>query len=168
MVDTEQLGRAVIKQALSDAGIGAADNERRAVHPLDRDEARSFLLSQSGSWKHARELWCSFADLDPERLRSRSGELLSGEQPVIEPQSKPRRVAEPPKIIRKRKVPKAGTKLSSVLYYLKRPEGVSLDELMHWLGWNRQSAQTGICDLRMFGIVSKRGPDGRYRIVEAA
>jgi beta-phosphoglucomutase-like phosphatase (HAD superfamily) len=48
MVDTEQLGRAVIKQALSDAGIGAADNERRAVHPLDRDEARSFLLSQSG------------------------------------------------------------------------------------------------------------------------
>lgn len=163
--DMDLIARSVISQALSDAGIGAPDCVRRTVHPLDRDEARSFLLAESGSWKQARETWCSMADLDHERLRRRTAELLSGEQPVVVPEPKTRREAMPFKILRKTKAPRPGTKLSSVLYYLKRPEGVSLDELMHSLGWNRMAAQAGIYDLRMFGIVSRRGPDGRYRLV---
>jgi hypothetical protein len=69
--------------------------------------------------------------------------------------------------MRKRAAPTPGTKLSSVLYYLKRPEGVSVEELVQ-LGWTRQAAQTGIYEMRLYGIIPTRGPDGRYRVSQAA
>ena len=124
------------------------------------------------NWRIAREMWCSLADLDAERLRRRTGELLSSGQPMIAPAPKPKakapRIAMGPSERRKRKAPMPGTKLSSVLYYLKRPEGVSVEELMQSLGWTRQAAQTGIYEMRLYGIVPTRGPDGRYRVMQAA
>lgn len=161
----ERIARAVISQALRDAGIGTPAGERRTVHPLDQDEARSFLLAEAGTWKQARFTWCSMADLDPARLRRRTAEVLSGNEPVVVAMPKQRRERAVTKIARTAKRPKPGTKLSSVLYYMSRPEGVSLDELQRHLGWNRNTAMTSVYDLRLFGIIGKRGEDGRYRIV---
>ncbi len=166
--DMERIARATISQALSDAGIGIASGKRVMVSALDRDEARAFLLSETGSWKQARELWCSLADLDPERLRRRSVEILSGNQPPAPvPEPKPARAPSTP--IRRAKGPRPGTKLADVRYYLKRPEGIAPEELMQLFGWKRPTALTAISDLRLYyGIVSKRCGDGRYRIFEAA
>ena len=59
-----------------------------------------------------------------------------------------------------------GTKLADVLYYLRRAEGVSPEELMHRFQWKRETAVTAVSDLRLYyGIDSKRFHDGRYRIV---
>lgn len=166
--DNQRVARAVVSQALSDSGLGMERGYRIMISPLDRDEARAFLTADTGSWRQARELWCSLADLDPERLRRRTLELLDkGKLPFAHPERTPpqKRVPMAPKDIRKGKVPKPGTKLADVLYYLKRPEGVSLEELMQSLGYTRQGAHTGISEMRLYGIVAKRGIDGRYRVV---
>lgn len=162
--DMERIARATIAQALSDAGIGIASGKRVMVSTLDRDEARSFLLAETGSWKQARESWCSLADLDPERLRRRTAEMLNGNSaPVLAPpQPKP----EPAKLpVRRRKAPMPGTKLADVLYCLRRPEGVAPEELMQKFNWKRETAITAISDLRMYGIRGKRCHDARYRLV---
>jgi hypothetical protein len=138
------------------------------VSPLDRDEARSFLLSPSGAWKQARDFWCTLADLDPERLRRRTKELLDGNaEPPAEPLPPPPPPPKPfkRKEMRQRKAPRPGTKLADVLYLISRPEGVDPEELMRMLGWTRTTALTAISDLRMYGIVGKRCGDGRYRVL---
>jgi hypothetical protein len=169
--DMERIARAIISQALSDAGLGMPRGERVMVNSLDRDEARSFLLAESGAWKQARDTWCLLADLDSETLRRRTAEVLSGARPLFAPKPPPKapRVTRGPgpSEMRKRAAPMPGTKLSSILYYLKRPEGLSVDELVR-LGWTRQAAQTGIYEMRLYGIVPTRGPDGRYRVSQAA
>jgi hypothetical protein len=165
--DEARIARGVISQALSDAGIGIAKGYRVMVSPLDRDEARSFLLSPSGAWKQAREFWCTLADLDPDRLRSRTRELLDAEDvPPLAPVAPP----TPPPLpkrrdMRKRKAPRSGTKLADVFYLINRPEGVDPDELVKMLGWTRSTSLTAISDLRTYGIVSKRCGDGRYRVL---
>src|SRR6185503_5901718 len=137
--DMERIARATISQALSDAGVGIASGKRVMVSALDRDEARAFLLSETGAWKQARELWCSLADLDPDRLRRRTAEMLDG-NPVPAPVSpKPR--PEPAKLpMRRRSAPMPGTKLADVLYFLRREEGVAPEELMQRFNWTRPTA----------------------------
>jgi hypothetical protein len=164
--DMERIARATISQALSDAGVGIATGKRVMVSALDRDEARAFLLSETGAWKQARELWCSLADLDPERLRRRTREVLKAPESPLESALIP----EKPKCVpvkmgmRRRSAPMPGTKLADVLYYLRRPEGVAPEELMQKLKWKRETAISAISDLRMYGIRGKRCHDGRYRI----
>lgn len=58
-----------------------------------------------------------------------------------------------------------GSKLADVFYLIQRPDGVAPEELMKSLGWKRATAITAISDLRMFGVVSERGEDGRYRAI---
>src|SRR5206468_2105862 len=53
VVDAEQLGRAVIKQALADAGVGMESGQRIGVNDADRNAARSFLTASNGNWKAA-------------------------------------------------------------------------------------------------------------------
>jgi hypothetical protein len=67
------------------------------------------------------------------------------------------------------RVPKSGTKLAALVDSL-RSEGITLDEMMTRFGWSRVTCSTAICgDLpAKFGFRSKRGPDGRYRLIEAA
>jgi hypothetical protein len=163
--DMERIARGVVSQALSDAGVGIPSCKRVMVSSLDRDEARSFLLAETGSWKQARETWCSLADLDPERLRRRTAEILSGDPPPAPvPVPKPPRAPTVP--IRRAKAPRPGTKLADVLYYLRRPDGVAPEELMRLFGWKRPTTLTAISDLRLYyGIVSRRYEDGRYRFV---
>jgi hypothetical protein len=81
MVDAEQLARAVIKQALADAGVGIESGQRVGVNPADQTLARNFLTASSGSWKVAREFWCSLADLDAEKLRTGTMKVLGIEAP---------------------------------------------------------------------------------------
>lgn len=164
----DRLARAVISQALSDAGIGALDGERLTVSELARNEARSFLFATVGTWRQAREYWASLADLCPDQLRHRAKAALEGAlnpQPAPVPQPITPKRPPKPQERRLRKAPMPGTKLADVLYYLKRAEGVSIEELQRALGWSRQAAQTGIYEMRLYGIVTKRGQDGRYRIV---
>lgn len=167
-VDEARVARGVISQALSDAGLGIAKGYRVMVSPLDRDEARSFLLSPSGAWKQARDFWCTLADLDPERLRRRTRELLdaNAELPPV-PATPPPPPPKPykRKDMRQRKAPRPGTKLADVFYLIHRPEGVDPDEIMKMLGWTRPTALTAISDLRMYGVVAKRCGDGRYRVL---
>lgn len=169
--DEARIARGVISQALSDAGLGMQRGYRMMVSQLDRDEARSFLLNASGAWRQAREFWCALADLDPERLRRRSAELLTANdapepappEPPSPPKPRPRR-----KDMRHRRAPKAGTKLADVFYLIHRPEGVDPEELMKSLSWSRPTALTAISDLRTYGVVSRRCGDGRYRVFGAA
>jgi hypothetical protein len=181
MVDAEQLGRSVIKQALADAGVGMESGQRISVNEADRNAARSFLTANSGNWKAAREFWAALADLDPERLRTGTMKLLGIEappepvreraadeplrlfHPVPRP-TKPKRAPRPP---RPAFLASEGTsKRQQVLAMLMRPEGVSLDEIVAKFEWKRATAQTSIgYDLRPYGVRGQRGPDGRYRAV---
>jgi hypothetical protein len=179
MVDEEQLARAVIKQALADAGVGMEGGVRLGVNEANRNAARSFLTASSGSWKAAREFWASAADLDPEKLRTGTMKLLGIEDAPPEPRRKtmnePLRlfypVPKPPKPKRQSQPPvfiaSGGTsKRQQVLAMLMRPEGVSLDEIVERFGWKRATAQTAVgYDLRNYGVRGQRGPDGRYRAV---
>lgn len=163
----EHVARAVLSQALIDAGVGAGGGERRYISQIDRDEARSFLLSSVGSWKQSREFWCALADLDPNQLRTGTMKALGMEsepKPVPAfPPPQPRR--EPPK-----RLPRPGTKLSQLVQLLDTPHGISLTEMQHTFGWSRVTCSTAISgDLpHKFGIRSKRGDDGRYRLVRVA
>lgn len=179
MVDEEQLARAVIKQALADAGVGTEGGIRLGINEADRNAARSFLTAPTGSWKAAREFWASAADLDPEKLRSGTMKLLGiaemPPEPKREATSEPLRlfypIPKPPKPKRKSQRPvfieSGGTsKRQQVLAMLMRPEGVSLDEIVERFGWKRATAQTAVgYDLRNYGVRGQRGHDGRYRAV---
>lgn len=178
MVDEEQLARAVIKQALADAGVGTESGKRLSINEANRNAARSFLTASTGSWRAAREFWASAADLDPEKLRTGTMKLLGIEEAPPEPPkttSEPLRlfypIPKPPKQKRATKLARpvfiasGGTsKRQQVLAMLMRPEGVSLDEIMERFGWKRATAQTAVgYDLRNYGVRGLRGPDGRYR-----
>lgn len=181
MVDEEQLARAVIKQALADAGVGTEDGVRLGINEANRNAARSFLTASTGSWKAAREFWASAADLDPEKLRTGTMKLLGIEEAPLEPPRKatnePLRlfypVPKPPKPKRTAKpqrpafIVSGGTsKRQQVLAMLMRPEGVSLDEIVERFGWKRSTAQTAVgYDLQNYGVRGQRGHDGRYRAV---
>jgi hypothetical protein len=179
MVDEEQLARAVIKQALADAGVGTEGGVRLGVNEANRNAARSFLTASTGSWKAAREFWASAADLDPNQLRAGTMKLLGIEETAPEPPrqatTEPLRlfypIPKPPKPKRKPPPPvfiaSGGTsKRQQVLAMLMRPEGVSLDEIVERFGWKRATAQTAVGDdLRKYGVRGKRCHDGRYRAV---
>jgi len=65
-------------------------------------------------------------------------------------------------------MPRPGTKLEALVTLLRHPEGITLDEMMERFGWSRVTCSTAISgDLpHKFGIRSKRGPNGRYRLVQ--
>ena len=180
MVDEEQLAKAVIKQALADAGVGTEGGVRLGINEANRNAARSFLTASTGSWKAAREFWASAADLDPEKLRAGTMKLLGINEAPPEPPkatSEPLRlfypIPKPPKQKRTNKpsrpifIASGGTsKRQQVLAMLMRPEGVSLDEIVERFGWKRATAQTAVgYDLRNYGVRGQRCHDGRYRAV---
>jgi hypothetical protein len=165
--DYERIARAVLSQALSDAGIGMKTGERRTVSQMDRDEARSFLLSSVGSWKQSREFWCSLANLDPNQLRSGTMKALGVDE---EPKPVPAFPAPQPKRPMPTRLPRPGSKLAQLVQLLGTDEGISFTEMQHTFGWSRVTCSTAISgDLpHKFGIRSKRGPDGRYRLASYA
>lgn len=168
MVDEYQrIARAVLSQALTDAGVGAGGGERRYISQIDRDEARSFLLSSVGAWKQSREFWCALADLDAEELRRRTMKALDMD---TEPTPVPAFVAPQPKRPMPTRLPRPGTKLAQLVHLLGTDEGISFPEMMHTFGWSRVTCSTAISgDLpAKFGIRSKRGEDGRYRLLHVA
>lgn len=164
--EARHLARWVVTQAIRDAGVGR-DYSFKTISQLAQDEARSFLLSPTGEWKRSREFWCVIADLDAEELRRRSLHLLGMEK---EPDPLPAAVVAPqaPKPPPPRG-PRPGTKLAALVDLLGSPEGVTLSEMQERFGWSRVTCSTAISgDLpHKFGIRSKRGEDGRYRLVQA-
>lgn len=163
--ESERVARAVISQALSDAGVGTKTGRRLTVSQIDRDEARSFLLSSTGAWKQAREFWCALADLNPEELRVRTMKALGME---TEPDAV---AAFPPPQVRNlspARLPRPGSKLAQLVQLLNTPEGISIAEMMQTFGWSRVTCSTAVSgDLpAKFGIRSKRGADNRYRLIE--
>jgi hypothetical protein len=180
MVDAEQLARGVIRQALADAGVGMETGTRIGVNEADRHAARSFLTATNGSWKAMREMWCSLADLDPDKLRTGTMKVLGIEAPpetqplpdgrplqLFYPVPKPEKPKRPPSAKRQAYIASGGTsKRAQVLAMLQRPEGVTLDEIVERFGWKRATAQTSIgYDLQRFGVRGVRCRDGRYRAV---
>ena len=171
----QRLARALIARALSDAGIESG--ERVSITRAVEDAARSFLTASSGSWKAARDYWASMADLDPEKLRTRTMELLGIEPPVETPKTptsnEPLRLFYPvpkpekPKRLPKPKaapIPARQPKRQQVLDMLLRPEGVSLDEIVERFGWKRDTARNCIkYDVRSYGFEGLVCRDGRYR-----
>lgn len=164
--EARQLARWVITQAIRDGAV-ARDYSSNTISQLVQDEARSFLLSSTGEWKRSREFWCGIADLDAEELRRRSMSLLGLDK---EPEPQPATViAQSAPKPRAPHGPRPGTKLATLVDLLGSPEGTSLDEMMERFGWSRVTCSTAISgDLpHKFGIRSKRGEDGRYRLVQA-
>lgn len=164
--EVRQLARWVITQAIRDGGV-ARDYSSKTISQLDQDDARSFLLSSTGEWKRSREFWCSIAELDAEELRRRSMHLLGFDK---EPESVPAAVSvQTPTRPRAPHRPRPGTKLAALVDLLGSRDGTSLDEMMERFGWSRVTCSTAISgDLpHKFGIRSKRGPNGRYRLVLA-
>lgn len=165
--DYRRVARAVLSQALIDAGVGTDSGERRYINQIDRDEARSFLLSSVGAWRQTREFWCALADLDPEQLRRGTMKALN-----IDEEPKPV-VAFPtpqPKRPMPSRLPRPGSKLAQLVQFLGTDEGISFPEMMQTFGWSRVTCSTAISgDLPgKFGIRSKRGDDGRYRLASFA
>jgi len=159
MVAVEELARWVILQCLADAGIrDRGGHVGWDVSGTVKSEAISFLTASTGEWRRSREFWCYICDRDPNDLREWAVRKL-GPQPVTSAVQ----TSAPPR------APKPGTKLAALVASL-RSEGITLDEMMVRFGWSRVTCSTAICgDLpAKFGFRSKRGPDGRYRMIEAA
>lgn len=166
----ERLARAVISQALTDAGIHADRRERISVPRAVEDAARSFLTANAGMWKAARCYWADLADVDPEKLRTRTMELLGIEPPPIEEpkptSNEPLRlfhlVPKPPK-------PSRPTKRKEVFDLLSRSEGVSLDEVQALHRWTRARARECLnYEMKSFGVQATLCRDGRYRAFKRA
>jgi hypothetical protein len=157
--DLGSLTAGVIYQAWSDAGAGIVRGTRRAESEKDRHEAARFLTAEHGPWARSRKHWAEIAGVCPDSLRARALDALGLKE-----------APEPEPAVLPDKMPRAGTKLAAVVDLLRQPEGVSLDEMQRMFGWARITCSTVVTgDLPMkFGIRSKRGPDGRYRIVQAA
>jgi hypothetical protein len=171
--EAASLAGGVLLTAINDAGLrsGSAE-EMRSVHPVDRAEAISFLTATSGEWRRSREFWCLLSDRCPEQLRRwAAGKLgLPIEIPAPSPKaSEPLRLFYPvPKPPKKPRLPRSDRALL-IAELLKRPEGVSPEEIMERFGWARSTAFGALTsDLRKFGFTGKRGSDGRYRFVEIA
>jgi hypothetical protein len=163
--EARHLARWVVTQAIRDAGVGR-DYSFKTISRLAQDEARSFLLSATGEWKRSREFWCGIADLDAEELRRRSMLLLG-----LEKEPEPAAVIAPPAPKPPPpRGPRPGTKLAALVDLLGSPAGITLTEMQERFGWSRVTCSTAISgDLpHKFGIRSKRGEDGRYRLIEAA
>ena len=163
--DARHLGRWVIAQAATDAGINSG-GERKTVSPLDQSEAVSFLTSSTGTWRRSRDFWSCLADVDSEDLRERSMQMLGL---VMEPEPAPTAPTRVARVDRPAHLPKEGTKQRIVYDLLKRPEGVSIEELMPLLGWKKITCQTVLCsDLpAKFGVKGKRQFDNRYYLAPA-
>jgi hypothetical protein len=177
MVDAEQIGRAVIKQALADAGVGMESGCRVGINAADQTAARNFLTAATGSWKEAREFWAAIADLHPEKLRTGTMKLLGLEPRPLPPaealgQSSydgPLQLFYPvPKQERPKRAPKPKQKRPSkrkqVLELLMRPEGVSLEEIVERFGWKKETAYSCVrFEVRNHGVHGLLCRDGRYR-----
>lgn len=163
--NAELLARAVIKQALSDSGVGAESGKLLSVSESERGSAISFLTTAGGSWAQAREFWSSLADLDPDRLRTGSMRLL-GIEPTVSNSDGHIRLFHPvPKAPKRSPMVPQSVRHEVVKELLKRPEGATADDLMDHFGWVRSTALGIITgDLRKFGYAGVRGQDGRYRL----
>ena len=95
MVDAEQVGRAVIRQALSDAGVGVEGGVRLSVSDAERGRARDFLTAAAGSWREAREFWCALADLQSDKLRSGTLRALRMDDPLATAIDQPLKLFHP-------------------------------------------------------------------------
>lgn len=173
--EPERLARSVLIQAINDAGLrGSSAENLRSVHRLDRAEAISFLTSQSGEWRRARIFWCGIAGRNEDDLRRWAVKKLGmplealpepAPPPPIAPAPPPPIAPAPPP-----RGPRPGTKFAALVDLLRSPGGTTLDEMQERFGWSRVTCSTAISgDLPYkWGFRSKRGEDGRYRLVEAA
>ncbi|APL95491.1 DUF3489 domain-containing protein [Sphingobium indicum] len=155
--DLGSLAAGVIYQAWADAGAGIVRGARRAESEKDRHEAARFLTADHGPWAQSRRHWAEIAGVCPDQIRQRALEALGPKVPVEQP------FAPVPQ-----RMPRPGTKLSALVELLRHPEGITFDEMQERFGWSRVTCSTAISgDLpHKFGIRSKRGPDGRYRLVQ--
>ena len=151
------LAAGVIYQAWSDAGAGIVRGTRRAESEKDRHEAARFLTAEHGPWAQSRKHWAEIAGVCPAQLRQRA---LAALAPNVPEEQAPAPVPE--------RMPRPGTKLATLVALLRHSEGITLDEMQERFGWSRVTCSTAISgDLpHKFGIKSKRGPDGRYRLVQ--
>jgi len=155
--DLGSLASAIICQAWADARAGSVRGIHGGGSDRDKHEAIRFLTATFGPWAQSRQHWAEIAGICPDRLRQRTLEALGLDEP---PEPAPAPLPD--------KMPRAGTKLAAVVDLLRTPEGTSLDEMQERFAWSRVTCSTVITgDLPMkFGIRSKRGPDGRYRLVQ--
>jgi DNA-binding IclR family transcriptional regulator len=62
-----------------------------------------------------------------------------------------------------------GPKMVVLQELMKRPEGISPDEVMEQFGWAKSTVMGVLTsDMRKYGVTGRRGPDGRYRLVQIA
>ena len=163
--DEELLARAVIKQALSDSGVGVESGKRLSVSENDRGAAISFLTTGGSSWGEAREFWSSLADLDPDRLRTEAMRLLGIEATATKIEAPFQLFYPVPKTSKRRPMVPPSVRHQVVKELLKRPEGATADDLMDRFGWVRSTALGVITgDQLKFGYAGVRGQDGRYRL----
>ena len=157
--DLGSLAAGVIYQAWSDSGAGIVRGTRRAESRLDRAEAVRFLTADHGPWAQARKHWAEIAGVCPDLLRAQAMIVLP-----------PNVTATPALAPLPERLPRPGTKLAALVEMLCRPDGIAMTEMIEKFGWKRVTCSTAISgDLfHKFGIRSKRGPDGRYRLVKAA
>lgn len=168
--DAERLAASVLLQAVNDAGLrsGTAE-ERRATHPCDRSEAVSFLTSGSGEWKRARDFWCGLANRDSDKLRrwaaDKLGVPLEVPAPSLPQSSEPLRLFYPVPKPAKQHREARGPKMLMLQDMLRRPEGASPSEVMKQFGWARSTVMGALTsELRKYGVIGRRGTDGRYRL----
>lgn len=167
----ERLACSVISQAVVDAGLrGPVAEEHHTTPAFARAEARSFLTATAGEWKRAREWWCAIAERDSETLRrwaaAKLGLPLDPQPPTS---SEPLRLFHlVPKPVKVRPEAK-GPKMLALQELMKRPEGISPEEVMEQFGWAKSTVMGVLTsDMRKYGVTGRRGEDGRYRLVEIA
>jgi hypothetical protein len=170
MHDMERIAGAVIAQAVVDAGLrGPTAEEHHTTPAFARAEARSFLTASAGEWRRARDWWCAIAGRDSETLRRWALRKLG--LPLDPPpvSSEPLRLFHLVPKPQKPRPEAKGPKMLALQELMKRPEGISPEEVMEHFGWAKSTVMGVLTsDMRKYGVTGRRGMDGRYRLVEIA
>ncbi len=80
------LAQAVIRSAVLDLFSKSLAGATDADASIERHHAMRFLTATGNDdWAMARRVWCFFADVDPDRLRSRIVDVLEGRRDIEAP-----------------------------------------------------------------------------------
>jgi len=165
--EVEHLACSVIAQAVVDAGLrGPTAEEHLSTPAFARAEARSFLTASAGEWKRARDWWCAIAGRDSETLRRFALRKLGWPLDPPPVSSEPLRLFQLVPKPEKARLEARGPKMVVLQELMKRPEGISPDEVMEQFGWAKSTVMGVLTsDMRKYGVTGRRGADGRYRLV---
>ena len=121
----------------------------------DEDSQRAFALQLTAAGKKAISAGEGGSRLTPRRAVKT--ETAAAARPS-RPDEKATAIEQPPTLIN---APRSGTKIDNVVKMLSRPEGASLEAIIHATGWLSHTTFAALTGLRKRGYALERSRDDK-------